>query len=125
MDETNNTKHENRMPASPSDRMIETGAVYAAAGGQRTLRVFPTDHQLYRTWVVAAGEGSVTYWDAGNGWCQIQHVDMDQEAELRFWGRLTELVSENPSITRPIQPDPVTEILADNGFYNADLLLDI
>ena len=104
--------------------MIQTAAVSQAAGGQRILRVFPTDHELYRTWVIAADEGSVTYWDAGNGWCQIQHVEMCQEAELQFWKRLGALVGEEPRLTEAIKPGPITDILADNRFYNEDLLLN-
>ena len=75
------TQNEFQMPA---DRMLSAEAVYKAAHGQSTLRVYPTDHDQYRTWVIAAPHESITYWDAGNGWCQVMHVDMKPQHEQEF-----------------------------------------
>ena len=82
---------------------------------QRTLRVYATDHDQYRTWVIAAPNGSITYWDAGNGWCQILHVAMEQQHEAEFWAKLGDLVSDDPEQSVAISDDLVTDYSPKRG----------
>ena len=118
---TQQTQNEFQIPA---DRILSTEAVYKAAHGQRTLRVYPTDHDQYRTWVIAAPNGSITYWDAGNDWCQILHIAMEQQHEAEFWAKLGDLVSHDPEQSVAISDGLVTRLLAQAGMYNPDAMLN-
>ena len=109
----------------PLGTIISGDAIYEAIGGQRTCRVFPSDHDLYRTWVMVGPKGSVTVHDAGNGWYQIELVETDsKEDELEFWTKLCALITDKPALSQEIIPGRITELLAQSGMLNGELLAD-
>ena len=109
----------------PPDTIIQDELIFRAAGADRTHRVFPSEHEYARTWLMSGPGGSVTIHDAGNGWSQIALVEMNsQDEELAFWRRLASLVSEAPHRARTVEPDAVTRLLAEAGLLNPDLLLN-
>ena len=109
----------------PPDTISQDDAIFDAARADRTHRVFPCEHEHYRTWLMSGPHGSVTIHDAGNGWAQIVLVDMrSQGEELIFWNRLAARVSENPDEAQVAEPGFITRLLAEAGLYNPDLLLN-
>lgn len=109
----------------PPDTIIQDEAIYQAIQGQRTCRVFPSDQQHYRTWIMTGAHGSVTIHDAGNGWSQIVLVEADsQEHETEFWNTLGDIISENPDMAQEIEPGPISGLLADAGLYDPDILMN-
>lgn len=122
---TPNERTETETFEMPPDTIISSEAVFKAAEGTRTFRVFPSDHEYYRTWLIAGAHGSVTFHDAGNHWCQIVNLDTEsQEHELAFWQRLGEIISGNPNQVQEIEPGFVTDLLAKYGLYDADLMMN-
>lgn len=109
----------------PPDTTIQDDAIFDAARADRIHRVFPCEHDHYRTWLMSGPHGSVTIHDAGNGWSQILLVEMNsQQEELAFWNRLAARISANPGEAQALEPDSITRLLADAGLYNAQLLLN-
>lgn len=109
----------------PPDTIIQDDAIFDAARADRTHRVFPCEHDQYRTWLMSGPHGSVTIHDAGNGWSQIVLVEMNsQEEEIIFWNRLAARISENPEEAQAIEPGFISRLLAEAGLYNANLLLN-
>ena len=107
------------------DTIIVSEAVFKAAEGTRTYRVFPEDYAYCRNRLIAGAHGSVTINDVGNHWCQIVLVDMDsQEHELEFWQRLRTIISQDPSQSQEIIPGFVTDLLTRAGLYDGHLLMN-
>ena len=101
------------------DTEVHADLVYRAARGERTTRVFPVNHEHCRTWVITGAEGrSVTYWDTGNGWCQILHVEMDERQREDFWRELRRLVMARPGSAHGIDSGTITDLMREAGFYS-------
>ena len=101
------------------DAEILTELVWQAARGERNTRVFPVEHEHGRTWVISGpNAGSVTYWDTSNRWCQIIHVEMNDEQRTEFWRDLRRLVRARPRSTHRIRSQPAGSLLQESGFYS-------
>ena len=87
---TTTTINESEPTMFNRDQNFEDNAVLYAAGGDRMLRVYPSDHDAYRTWVIPTRSGSVTVWDTSNGFCSISHINMGESETEVFWNRLQE-----------------------------------
>ena len=118
---------DNPLDAILADVMFSSQLVHKAIKAEHTVRVFPVDHDHYRTWVFVGPIGSVTYHDCGNGWCQIIHVETrTQQHERDFWQKLGNLVSEDQiNGIHTIKPGFITDLLKNYGLYQQAAMLDL
>ena len=70
---------------------VEDGAIMAAA--RETMGRDPevrrtSDPTEYRLWHLDWEEGTVTFWDAGNGWATVTEVDLPEDAARRLRERV-------------------------------------
>ena len=109
-----------------ADATFSSQLVHTAIKAEYTARVFP-DNVRDRTWVFVGPMGSVTYWDCGNGWCQVMHVNTnDPKDEHEFWQELGNLVGADlKNGKQSIKSDEVMNLLIDAGIYNPDAMLNI
>lgn len=78
---------------------IKAEALMEAAQGDSLHRVFPDQHQHYRTWAILTPHGAVTVEDHDLNWYTIVYVSMDEIHEQNFWDALQQYINERPNRT--------------------------
>ena len=81
---------------APRGGTYMSDAIHHAAKSSKTLRVFGSSDENYRTWLIVARKGSITIWDTGNHWYSITFVNMEQEDADDFWAELDRYIEQNP-----------------------------